>query len=100
MANGRVTHQEIFQLQTAVMKEMTGCKVAIAEVRTKQEAMGEDIGELKEMSVAQAVKIGNHTEKIGVIRGKIMVWGLIGGGGISLIIMILGYSFRSALFGG
>ena len=100
MVNGRVTHQEIYQMQSAVMKDITWCKVKIAEVKTKQEDMGEDIAELKKMSVAQAGLIGNYREKFGVVKGKLMVWGLIGGGGISLIVMILSYSFRSALFGG
>ena len=87
--NGRITNQKVYDMHAAVMEKIGGCEVAIARVETKQEDMGEDIKALSDT-------VGGHTEKIGVIRGKLAVWGVVGGGGVSIVVFVI----ARLIFGG
>lgn len=82
MANGRITYKVIYEMQSQVMEKISGCEKKIAVVKTKQEDMAENMKGLVDT-------VNSHTEKIGVIRGKLIVWGVIGGGGVSLVIGLI-----------
>lgn len=82
MANGRITNKEIYGMQAEVKEEISGCRERLSAIESKQDDMAGAIQTLFKT-------VGNHTEKIGIIRGKIMVWGLIGGGCISIVVFVL-----------
>lgn len=83
--NGRITNEKVYNMFSKV-------QVGLAKVEAKQEDMAEDVKSLFDT-------VNKHTEKIGIIRGKLMVWGVIGGGGVSLIIGIILLLSRNVLGG-
>jgi len=71
MANGRITVKDLW----AVLGDIQ-CKVG--EIRGETKSMANDLNQVKNT-------LQDHTDKLGILKGKAAVWGVIGGGGITVI---------------
>ncbi|MBN1254013.1 MAG: hypothetical protein JXA50_01900 [Deltaproteobacteria bacterium] len=81
-SNGRVTNKEVYSMFADVQKDMGDMKGAIGKIEGKTSTMAKDLSEVK-------TTLQSHSEKIGILKGKAAVWGVLGGTVVTGIILLL-----------